>query len=180
MEIVISNEGLVQVGNATSIGKLHECIAGKKPNPRTEEDWVRILKQEHSTLEYMQIYIFDTNVRRDVTMHLVRHSKSHPRFTVQSGRPDWTGQSRPPLENPCEFMAMWNPISLIAASRQRLCVGTAFGPTRAWFLDVKAKLYSMNTPFTNAMASCMLPDCEYRGNKCYMGKKTCGRFSEEM
>jgi len=83
----------------------------KKGKTYTKEEWIDKLQAQHSTIEMCQIVVRDV-VRGDVASHIVRHTKGHPRFTVESGRPDWTGKPRPPVEALREIIVVCESVCL--------------------------------------------------------------------
>jgi hypothetical protein len=176
------------------IKQIHQAnlVTLGKYKPLDKIDWKKVdlkglLLSEHSTIEWSPLYIFEIT-RKDVTSHLVRHTKQHPRFSVQSGRPDWTGKERPPYDAPSQFMIEANPLSLISMARQRLCF-KAMKETRAWMENVThflLKAYQLDadteasavteetTSFYQTLGQALVPDCVYRG--CCCQRKGCTRY----
>jgi len=172
------------------IRRIHQAnlITLGKYKPLEEIRWEKVdlhhlFTAEHSTIEWVPIYIYEEDTRKDVTSHIVRHTKQHPRFVVQSGRPDWTGKERPPPTAPTQFMICANPLALISMARQRLCY-KAMKETREWMERVTNHLLypSLNNGaldyeqviFFQSLGEHMVPDCVYRGQCCQ--KKSCGRY----
>lgn len=158
-------------GNCTSQGKLPDT------NWKPTESWSRrMLHSMDSTIELIDLYIFDTDCRGDVSSHIVRATKGHPRFVVESRRPDWTGNKRLPLDQTSGlFLVKTNPYALIEMSRQRLCKGTASGVDVDWFTEVARELLMHGDIFLKVLSEFMVPDCVYRGNICHKPKsKHCG------
>lgn len=169
----------IHQANLITIGKYKDT----KDINWTKVPIASLMKKEHSTIEWAPIYIY-TLTRKDVTSHIVRATKQHPRFVVQSGRPDWTGKERPPYDAPTHFMVEANPLALISMARQRLCF-TAMKETREWMQAVTSTLLIGSTDLSNeqavflkAVGEAMLPNCLYRG-ECYEGKKSCHRCDSQ-
>lgn len=185
------------------IKQIHQAnlITIGKYKPLSAIDWKKInihdlFLGEDSTIEWVPIYIY-APTRKDVTSHIVRHTKQHPRFVVQSGRPDWTGKERPPHDAYTEFMLCVNPLSLINMAKQRLCF-KAMKETREWMEDVVKcmKAYAdrldnaaresrseeaddaltERATFFSTLARILVPDCVYRGQCCQ--RKSCGLYDE--
>ena len=147
-----------------------------------------LMLAEHSTLEFADIIVED-EVRGDVVSHLVRHTKGHPRFAVQSQRPDWLGKERPPPSTPRLFRMKVNPIALMAMARERLCY-KAMRETRLWMEELKRsvcdegdKVCELDADdtgeFLAALSWAMVPVCVHRGG-CPYGDKTCGFYSKNI
>jgi hypothetical protein len=145
-----------------------------------------LMLAEHSTLEFTDITIED-DVRGDVIHQITRHTKGHPRFAVQSSRPDWTGKERPPASTPRKFKMKANPIALMAMARQRLCF-KAMKETREWMERLKANLYEEgdrlaeltdddSSDYLTALSWAMVPECVYRAG-CPYGSKSCGFYKK--
>lgn len=135
----------------------------------------RCFLAEHSTIEMLSFRIFDDDCRADVAHQVVRHTKSHPRYVVQSGRPDWNnGKKRlPPDEDWRFFLSVWNPLAFMQAMRQRLCM-RAQSETRHWAQVILDVMLASGDPMLEALADCCVPNCEYRGGRCYE-LQPCGR-----
>ena len=158
---------------------------GKRARQEYKEDYNSYTKQydyfkkcflaEHSTIEILQFRIFDNSCRGDVTNQIVRHTKGHPRYSVQSSRPDWNNnEPRKPSDKTYRFfMSTWNPLAFMQACRQRLCAN-AQKETREWTKDVIACMQNSKDPMLVALADCCVPQCEYRGGYCFE-IKGCGR-----
>ena len=158
-------------GNCTSMGKL--------PDPcwKPTRAWAeRMLHSMDSTIELFDLYIFDDNCRGDVSAHIVRATKGHPRFVVQSRRPDWIGEERKPLDQIYGlFLTKVSPYGLIEIARQRMCE-TASLLDRAWMKEVWRELLSSDDVFLQTLADFLMPDCEFRGGVCHKPlKKCCGK-----
>lgn len=136
--------------------------------------FVECFKAEHSTIENLHFWIYDLNARGDVTNQITRHTKGHPRYCVQSHRPDWNGgeKRKPSDETYGRFVSIWSPLSFMQMCRQRLCA-KAQKETREWVKDVLKAMHESQHPFFNALADCCASACQYRGGICYE-MKGCG------
>lgn len=139
-----------------------------------EEKWRNLLLAEHSTLEFAP-FVVSGEFRSDVISHLVRHTKGHPRFSVESGRPDWTGKERPGPDSLRKFTMLWNPISWIAMCRQRLC-SKAMRETKDAVYAMLREMSVHPDSFFRALASLSMAECRYRGG-CPYGIRSCGAHS---
>lgn len=158
-------------GNCTSMGKLPDVKW--TPTPEWAE---RMLHSMDSTIELFDLYIFDDNCRGDVSAHIVRATKGHPRFVVESRRPDWIGQERKPLDKVCGlFLTKVSPYGLIEIARQRLCA-TASEEDQLWMKRVIEELQVQDDIFLQVLSRFLVPDCEFRGGVCHKPKKKhCGK-----
>ena len=157
-----------------AIHQANQLSLGQFPPPSKEfnREWIRCqIKAEHSTLELAHITVV-AKARGDVISHLVRATKGHPRFVVQSSRPDWTGLPRPPVETTRLLMIHATPYSLIQLARQRLCNKSA-PYTVAAVLDLKLAMIQSPDPFISVLGEMLVPDCQYRGG-CHQSKP-CGK-----
>ena len=102
--------------------------------------------------------------------HVVRHTKGHPRFTVESHRPDWTGKPRPSAGTFRGIYMMFSPYSFIEVCRQRLCQ-LADANVRIFFERVCREMEKSDDPFLAALGRYASPDCVYRGGICHMHKR---------
>ena len=129
----------------------------------------------HSTAEIIQIKVVDDDCRGDIASHIVRHTKSHPRFAVGSCRPDWNnGKKRKPLDEEYkEFGSVWNVIAFQEMAAQRLCYRAA-SYTRKWAIDLLKTMDESGDPLLMAISMTCVPNCiRYAG--CIEGTKTCGK-----
>lgn len=175
MEIrTLSSTPLLDVmsANYISLGKIftaEDFIKIKDP----ELKWRKLFLAEHSTLEFAP-FIVSGEFRSDVISHLVRHTKGHPRFVVQSQRPDWNdGKPRGGPDSMRKFTMLWNPISWIAMCRQRLC-SKAMKETRDAIALILDEMNKHPSSFFRALAIVSRAECEYRGG-CPYGTQGCGR-----
>lgn len=137
-----------------------------------EEKWKMLFLAEHSTLEFAP-FVITGEFRSDVISHLVRHTKGHPRFVVESQRPDWNkGKERGGPESLRKFSMLWNPISWIAMCRQRLC-SKAMRETKDAVYAMLREMSVHQDSFFRALASLSMAECRYRGG-CPYGRRSCG------
>jgi hypothetical protein len=135
-------------------------------------------------MEWIHFTITDYLMRGDVASHLVRHTKGHPRFVVQSMRPDWNkGEARPASSTHRFFSMQATPLALMYMARQRLCT-RAMKETREWMLELKRRMWEYGETYgdgtsnvAQAMSLIMVPDCIAQCG-CPYGKKTCGHFDK--
>ena len=160
-------------GNCTSMGKLPD------PDWKPTRAWAeRMLHSMDSTIELFDLYIFDDDCRGDVSAHIVRATKGHPRFVVQSRRPDWVGKEREPLDKISGlFLTKISPYGLIEMARQRLC-DTASMVDRHWMNKVIEELRKQDDIFLQTLSDFLVPDCVYRGNVCHKPKSKCCGLSK--
>lgn len=178
----------VYVSTITPVYELKDanCITiGRRAHPDSDLSMDYISKKEyfkkcflaeHSTIEVLQFRIVDDNARADVINQIVRSTKGHPRFQVQSSRPDWNNgeQRKPSNETWRYFSSYWNPLSFMQMCRQRLCI-KAMKESREWVAAVLDAMKSSGNPMLEALAECCVPQCEYRGKKCFE-LNPCGKY----
>lgn len=165
MEIEIYNVDKIQKANLTSIGK------------RMSKKWIATqewaedqLHAQHSTLEFAHIYL-EALVTTTEASHIVRHTKGHPRFVVESHRPDWTGKPRP--KDPSTYrriILMFTPYAFIEMCRQRLC-HLAQQETRIFFESICREMTKSGDVMLASLGRYAMPDCMYRGGTCHTHRK---------
>lgn len=130
----------------------------------------------HSTIESISFSVKDT-VRNDVINQVTRATKIHPRYYVQSKRPDWNnGEPRKPSDQTySKFMSIWNPLSWMLMCNQRLCY-KAMKETREWVFQAVEEMANSDEPMLQALAVCSVPQCIQ--NYGCTELKGCGWFSE--
>lgn len=145
-------------------------------NWQTQKDYFKkCFLGEHSTIETLHFRVIDSSCRGDVCNQIVRATKGLPRYQVRSSRPDWTGEPRKPSdETYVWFSSIWNPLAFINMCRQRLCM-KAQKETREWVQNVLQIMKNSNDPMLVALAECCVPNCEYRGCRCFE-MKPCGKY----
>lgn len=134
---------------------------------------------EHSTMDVLMFRVFDDNCRSDVTHQITRATEGRPRFVVQSSRPDWNnGEARKPTDKTfVMFSCYFNATAWLNICRERLC-NRAMDQTRSWVQQVLVAMESSDDPMLQALASVCVPQCVYRGNRCFE-LKGCGRYDNE-
>ena len=174
----VTINGKIRVYHQDNLGyeiyRANMVSLGKVPNDlyMITKKWVEsVLRSEHSSLEFVNIKI-EADIRGDVASHIVRHTKGHPRFVVQSHRPDWTGAGRPPISTERKIFISISPYALIQMARQRLCYHT-MKETRDFMENIKQTLMLCDDVFLKALGEYLGPDCVYRGKICN-NMKTCG------
>lgn len=154
---------------------------GKKPktNKVFTDAWVQEqLLAEDSIIEFCHINIYDEEIRGDVANQIVRATTFHPRFSVQSWRPDWNeGDERPKPSSEKMAFFQFNPKALIYFASQRLCT-LAMDETQAWVIRLKKTLSGVEGDSEDALlmrnlGKLLVPDCIYRGS-CKKGSRSCG------
>lgn len=148
-----------------------------KKDKTFDKEWcLDQLHAQHSTLEFTMLYVYDDGCRGDVVSHLVRHTKGHPRFAVQSHRPDWTGHNRPAADTQRKFLFAATPYAIIEMMRQRLCVLSSIY-TQEEARSICDAMKCHNDIMVQTLGEYCMSDCEYRGGVCHQSKKrSCGRY----
>lgn len=164
MQVNINNVDLIHRANLATIGKKMKATWTPTKAWSLEQ-----LHAQHSTLEWAEIVI-EANVSGTVASHITRATKGHPRFAVQSHRPDWTGEARPPASTLRTIVIKCNPYAFVEMCRQRLC-NLAADETRAFFLTAVKAMCNHESVFLQALGDYVAPDCVYRGNVCHMHRK---------
>lgn len=143
----------IQIANGVTINKeLSKDIAYHK--------WIDMLISEHSTLEMSDFFI-EMEVDGRAISHLVRHTKGHPRHSVQSQREDWTKTERPTPETKRQYFSKWSPISWMSMCRQRLCF-KASNYTRDIIVKAKQKMIESESIYFQGLGFASVPECVYR------------------
>lgn len=126
--------------------------------------YVKQLIAKHSTIDNLLIKIVDDNCRGDVISHIVRSTKKHPRFVVQSKRPDWNdGEERKAPDKEYKlFASVWSVSAFMEMARQRLC-GRAAEETRKWVVELLKEMDKSNDPLLKALSLCSVPNCVFQG-----------------
>lgn len=186
----ISDDPLMDVSRANGVSRGVLSIEAPSLDP---DKWLRFFIAGHSTAEWIPIVVEDATMRGDVASHIVRHTKGHPRFVVQSKRPDWNkGQARPSSDSSRLFSMLVTPISLKYMAHQRLCT-RAMKETRDWMMALKQAMWGWRRSYTSynygdddtegsarkivihMTSLTMVPECVAQCG-CPYGKKTCGHF----
>jgi hypothetical protein len=159
--------GDIMTANLTTIGKVYN---GKEVSLEKAHE---LVLGEHSTLEFAP-FLVSGSYRGDVASHVVRSTKGHPRFALQSARPDWTGKPRPGPEVERKMLSLWNPLSWVLMCRQRLCY-KAMHETRMAILHARQEMAHSDDTFFRAVAWASVPDCIASGG-CRYGKRSCNWY----
>ncbi|MBD3216507.1 MAG: hypothetical protein GF311_28090 [Candidatus Lokiarchaeota archaeon] len=130
----------------------------------SKKEWFNYLIKEHSVIETILIKIRFCNIKKDVASHLVRHTKNHPRYFMQTSRPDIVKKERDPDEL-IGLEIVLNPLALINMARQRLCFNSQEA-TRKEMIGLKNYLLGETDAFLNTLGFVLVPDCVYRGAFC--------------
>lgn len=140
----------------------------KALSPQDEYNfWNRTFDREESIAEIIMLKIRLSEMPKKVIGQIVRHTKFHPRYFVQTSRPDLTGQPR----NPDELISMdivCNPLALIYMARQRMCTRAEKQTQEAARL-IRGYMRDSEDTLLMAIGDLMMPDCVYRG-RCAYGK----------
>ena len=164
MQITLTNLEKIHQANLTSLGKV------PKPNWKPTRTWAdEQLHAQHSTLEMADLFII-ADVSGTTASHIVRATKGHPRFVVESHRPDWTGKARPPASVERMLFIKTSPYAWVEMCRQRLCMLSA-QETRQFFYDASMVMEQSDDVMLQALGAYAMPDCMYRGNVCHMHRK---------
>ena len=149
--------------NCISVGK-RARKERKETYQEAKDYYIKEFIKEHSSIEWVDFRIVDVDSRGDIASHFVRHCKGHPRFIVQSSRPDWNnGEPRKPLDKTdVMFTSKWTAYSFIQMARQRLC-SRASKVDRDILKEVLTLMRDSGDPYFSALSFCCVPNCIYRG-----------------
>jgi len=125
-----------------------------------ESSLMKWLLMEHSPVEVALLKIKASNVSKSVISHIVRHTKGHPRFFVETSRPDKTGEERN-LSKKITFSMVANPLALMNMFRQRLC-NESEKDTVDFFKNLKKVMMNDDNVLVRCVGKAMIPDCFYR------------------
>jgi len=153
---------LVDVQECGRVARVTQGLTGNIVSLKTWQQW---LKAEHSMIRVFLLSIEMTDIPYYVSVHLVRHKFGVEHF-VRSQRPtsmnpvDYDRREAPQSALVNHIMIL-NPQSLINISRNRLC-NKADPATRRLWQYVRDVISRHSNPYVAAIASVMVPDCEYR------------------
>lgn len=152
-----------------------EAVASWKPKDERRY-WIKQFYANHSPIRVVQFRIIDT-IPRSVAMQIVRHTKGHPFYAVQSSRPDWTGKPRSadPYE-PKLICLTFTPESWLELCKLRLCNRTEKN-TREIVSKWVQEMRESDNPLISALGACSVPRCEYMGGRC-PELKSCGKCAQ--
>lgn len=133
---------------------------GKNTGKYPDSAWKKqLLLSEHSPIRLIKFYWRFINLKYWVSVHLTRHKFGVDHF-VTTQRTDRTGINRDELEQGSlvNHAIEANAQSLINISRKRLCYCASKETREAW-RKVKDEVAKVEPE----LASCMVPECIYRG-----------------
>lgn len=133
------------------------------------KNMVKMYKSEHSPIRTQMFCVELYNIPSFVSTHFVRHKVGVEHY-VKSLREDRCGTGTEDRWSPVNHMMVLNAQALINMARKRLC-SQASHETMKVMGGIRERVQSVD----DALAQCMLPDCQYRGG-CYEFK-TCGRWN---
>lgn len=156
--------------NCISLGKRAKEVnkdvfsTPKRKAGKEYEYYVNQLIAKHSTIDNLLVKIVDDNCRGDIISHIVRSTKKHPRFVVQSKRPDWNdGEERKAPDKEFKlFASVWSVSAFMEMARQRLC-GRAAEETRKWVIECMKTMDNSDDPLLKALSLCCVPNCVFQG-----------------
>ena len=154
---------LVDVQECGRVARATQGITGNSVSLKTWQKW---LKAEHSMIRVFLLAIEMTDIPYYVSVHLVRHKFGVEHF-VRSQRdtsmnPVEYERNSAPQNALVNHIMILNPQSLINISRKRLCNKADPATKRLWSY-VRDVISRHHNPYVAAIASVMMPDCEYRG-----------------
>lgn len=142
----------------------------KMPEKPPSSEWrKKILIAEHSPIRTLNWRIF-MSIPYCNSVHLVRHKFGVEHFVKsQRSNPDRNAERQ---DAPVDHIMCVNAAELIAMARKRLC-NKADLVTR----QIMRAVCDAVIETTPEMKFVLMPECEYRGNRC-PELKSCGRFPE--
>ena len=157
MEVI----NLKSIGLWSNVYNLALKTVRKNGEDKTPSDaWKKkILLAEHSPIRARSFQWTWKDLPYWVSNHFVRHKHGIEHF-VTTQRSDRTGIERDKLPQDAlvNHTCVANAQALINISRKRLCNKAAYPTQIAW-----AKVVSAIKDIDPVMASCMIPECVYRG-----------------
>jgi hypothetical protein len=160
---MIKVRALVDVQECGRVARATQGLTGNIVSLRTWKQW---LKAEHSQIQIFFLSIEMSDIPSYVSVHLVRHHVGINHY-VRSQRPTAMNpvgydRRKAPQDALVNHTMILNPQSLIAISRKRLCHKADPATRRLWSY-VRDVISRHQDPYVAAIASVMMPDCEYRG-----------------
>ena len=125
-------------------------------------------QSEHSPIRLGTYFIEMRGIPNYVCGHLVRHHVGCTPF-MQTSRPDRGGGEDASRYDSKNLALMINAQSLIDIARKRLCK-----QSDKVTLDVMQTIWELVFELNADLARCMMPQCEYRGRRCFEFK-SCGK-----
>lgn len=155
-------------GTWADVRNLALKTVNKNSNSEPTDEWKKkILLAEHSPIRVRTYQWTWYDLPYWVSNHFVRHKYGIEHF-VSTQRTDRTGIDRTqlPQDAPVNHTCIADAQALINISRKRLCSNAAPETRKAWQM-LKDQI-ALTDPW---MASCMIPECVYRGfcpemNRC--------------
>lgn len=135
--------------------------------------WEEMIAENHSTLRAVRLRVYLDSCRSDVARQLVRHTKGFIQPYMQSSRPDWTGNERPPEPYPVGLILDFDPEGWLFLAEQRLCE-RAMKETKETVENIVYAMHDSEIPVFQALAELSMPPCVKTG-MCTQ-RKGCGRF----
>ena len=124
---------------------------------------------EHSPIRTQMFWVEMQAIPSFVSVHLVRHKVGVEHF-VRSLRDDRGGAGGEGRDTPVNHAMLINAAALIHMARKRLCTGSHVR-TREIMQAICERMAEVDP----ALATCLVPECEYRGGFCHE-LKSCGRY----
>jgi len=173
---MIKVRALVDVQECGRVARATQGLTGNIVSLKT---WQRWLRAEHSMIRVFLLSIEMTDIPYYVSVHLVRHKFGVEHF-VRSQRPTSMNpvgydRNEAPQNALVNHTMVLNPQALINISRKRLCNKADPATKRLWQY-VRDVISRHSNPYVAAIASVMVPDCEYRGS-CHE-VVPCGKYNE--
>lgn len=172
---ILNTNPLFDYREACKLTEGVEVLESWKPKDERHY-WIKQFYALHSPIRAVQFRIIDT-IPRSAAMQLVRHTKGHPFYAVQSSRPDWTGKPRSndPYE-PKLICLTFTPESWLELCKLRLCNRTEKN-TREIVSKWVQEMRESDNPLISALGACSVPRCEYMGGRC-PELKSCGKCDQ--
>jgi hypothetical protein len=148
---------------------------GKEPKRNiTVGEWQGMLNAEHSVLKSVILTVRAFGLPAySTSVHLVRHG--HVLNYVKGNREDWNGGKARSIDDTVDQIMDFNIQSLIDTARKRLC-NRASLKTRRVIQDIAEALKFSGDPYMEALGYHLVANCEYRGDRCPEGKRSCGKY----
>lgn len=135
--------------------------------------WEAMIVEGHSTLRTVRLRVYLDSCRSDVARQLVRHTKGMIQPYMQSSRPDWTGNERPPEPYTVGLILDFDPEGWLFLAEQRLCE-RAMAETKETVENIVYAMHDSEIPVFQALAELSAPPCMKTG-MCTQ-RKGCGKF----
>jgi len=156
--------------NVQECARVARLTQGLKGDNVSLETWRKWLWAEHAMIRVFILAIEMHNIPYYASVHLVRHKIGVEHF-VRSQRPTAMNpvdydRRKAPQDALVNHTMILNPQALINISRKRLC-NKADVITQSIWRQVYQTIAEHDDPFVAAIATVMMPDCEYRGGVCH-------------